>query len=62
MTAGEHAPQALHVIPLGDHVDHPADDDCVCGPTPKPIKAAGGAVNWLMIHHSLDGRESITSP
>jgi hypothetical protein len=47
----------LHVVPLGDAVEHTSDDDCVCGPTAKPIKAEDGSINWIMIHHSLDGRE-----
>ncbi|MEU9444656.1 hypothetical protein AB0D42_27995 [Streptomyces sp. NPDC048304] len=47
----------LHVMPLGDAVEHVSDDDCVCGPTAKMIKAEDGSVVWLMIHHSLDGRE-----
>lgn len=47
----------LHVVPLGDAVEHVSDDDCVCGPTAKPIKGDDGAVQWIMVHHSLDGRE-----
>lgn len=47
----------LHVVPVGDAVQHVSDDDCVCGPTVKPIKAEDGSIQWLMIHHSLDGRE-----
>lgn len=48
---------ALHVVPIADLVEHTSDDDCSCGPTAKPVEGAGGAVGWLMIHHSLDGRE-----
>lgn len=48
----------LHVVPLGDAVEHEADDDCVCGPTLKPVAGADGSLVWLMIHHSLDGRET----
>lgn len=48
---------ALHVVPIADLVEHTSDDDCSCGPTVKPIKGADGAVDWLMVHHSLDGRE-----
>lgn len=47
----------LHVVPVGDAVQHTSDDDCVCGPTAKAIKAEDGSIQWLMIHHSLDGRE-----
>jgi hypothetical protein len=48
---------ALHVVPLGDAVEHVSDDDCLCGPTAKPVEADDGSVEWLMIHNSLDGRE-----
>lgn len=47
----------LHVVPLGDAVEHTADDGCVCGPTARPVEADDGAVGWIMVHHSLDGRE-----
>ena len=47
----------LHVVPLGDAVEHTSYDDCVCGPTAKLIKTEDGSIHWLMIHHSLDGRE-----
>ena len=50
---------ALHVVPIGDLVEHVSDDDCLCGPTAKPIKADDGSVQWIMIHHSLDDREQI---
>lgn len=46
---------ALHVLPIGDLVEHVSDDDCLCGPTAKPIKVDDGSMQWLMIHHSLDG-------
>jgi hypothetical protein len=49
--------RVLHVVPLGDAVEHTADDDCVCGPTAKPITRDDGSIGWLMIHNSLDGRE-----
>ncbi|MCM8552332.1 hypothetical protein [Streptomyces sp. STCH 565 A] len=51
---------ALHVTPIGDQVDHDtssADADCVCGPEARPVTQADGAVGWLLVHHSLDGRE-----
>lgn len=49
---------ALHVLPIGDLVEHVSDDDCLCGPTSKLIKADDGSTQWLVIHHSLDGREA----
>lgn len=33
------------------------DEDCVCGPTAVPVKTSDGSVNWVFVHHSLDGRE-----
>lgn len=54
---------ALPVIPIGDQVDHDtstAEPACVCGPDTRPATQADGsvgAVGWLLVHHSLDGRE-----
>jgi len=42
----------LHVRPLGDLIEHP-DDACVCGPRVEEING-----NFLLVHHSLDGREA----
>lgn len=42
----------LHVVPNGDLLEHDADEDCVCVPTPR--FESGGIVYQ---HHSLDGRE-----
>lgn len=50
----------LHVTPIGDQVDHDtstAEADCVCGPEARPVTQADGSVGWLLVHHSLDGRE-----
>lgn len=41
----------LHVVPLGDLVQHELVIGCVCGPLIDLI-----APN-VVIHHSLDGRE-----
>lgn len=41
-----------HVVPLGDAIEHNADERCVCGPTPTFVE--GGVVH---VHHSLDERE-----
>jgi len=32
-------------------------DGCVCGPGVVPVMRTDGSVGWLLIHHSLDGRE-----
>lgn len=46
-----------HVMPLADLVEHEDSEDCVCGPTPNPVKREDGSVGWVHVHHSLDGRE-----
>jgi hypothetical protein len=46
-----------HIIPVGDLIDHEVSDDCVCGPQAEPISREDGSMNWLYVHHSLDGRE-----
>ncbi|MER7507071.1 hypothetical protein ABTX82_01780 [Streptomyces lavendulae] len=48
----------LHVLPIGDLVEHTSEDDCLCDPTAQPIESETGSIGWLMIHHSLDGRET----
>jgi len=50
-------PDELHVVPCGDLIDHELDEECPCGPTPKPVKRDDGSVGWFWTHHSLDGRE-----
>ena len=47
----------LHVHPLGDVIEHELTDDCVCGPPARPVVRDDGSMGWLMVHHSLDGRE-----
>lgn len=51
----------VHVIPRSDLVGHIISDGlgegCACGPTAEPVKQDDGSVCWLMVHHSLDGRE-----
>lgn len=56
-----------HVVPNGDLIEHDADSfgTCVCGPDVRPIIAGMVTetttvvrhVGWVVIHHSLDGRE-----
>lgn len=50
-------PDGAHVLPLGDVVEHVRSDDCVCGPYPELGERVAGGTGWLVIHHSLDGRE-----
>jgi hypothetical protein len=50
----------LHVTPVHDLVDHDtssAEPDCVCGPEVRPVAQDDGSMGWLLVHHSLDGRE-----
>jgi len=49
---------SVHVLPVGDVVDHEdMGDECVCGPTSEPVKRDDGSMGWVIIHNSLDGRE-----
>lgn len=49
---------AVHVYPLNDLIEHETcGDGCVCVPAAEPVKRDNGSVGWLLVHHSLDGRE-----
>jgi len=48
---------SMHIMPKNDLILHVSDDDCVCGPQPEMVKRGDGSVGWLMVHHSLHGRE-----
>ena len=51
---------AIHVYPANDLIDHDTeDDDCLCGPETEAVLRDDGSYGWLILHHSLDGRESI---
>lgn len=48
----------VHVLPAGDLIEHDSDgQDCPCGPTTEPVPRDDGSMGWLVVHHSLDGRE-----
>lgn len=47
----------VHVTPTGDLIEHSLDDECACGPSSEPVKRDDGSVGWVIVHHSLDGRE-----
>lgn len=48
----------VHVYPVDDHIEHDCSgDDCPCGPTTEPAERPDGSYGWLVVHHSLDGRE-----
>lgn len=49
----------IHVYPINDLVDHATyGGDCVCGPTVEPVPRDDGSIGWVIVHHSLDGREN----
>ena len=49
----------VHVFPVNDIIEHNTDtDDCVCGPTAEPVIVDDGSCGWVIVHHSLDGREA----
>lgn len=50
--------ETIHVLPIKDALDHESSDECVCGPSPTPVKREDGSVGWFQTHHSLDGREA----
>jgi hypothetical protein len=50
----------MHVSPLHDQIEHDTSTEqatCVCGPETRPVKCDDGSVAWVIVHHSLDGRE-----
>ena len=50
----------IHVEPDGDLIEH-LDDDCPCGPTYEwvdPDTSTTYPSGPLVVHHSLDGRET----
>jgi hypothetical protein len=48
---------ATHVVPVGDTIAHELSDECVCGPDQELVEDDAGGYEWLLTHHSLDGRE-----
>lgn len=47
----------VRVKPVDDGIEHGCDD-CLCGPTTLPLKLEDGSVGWVVVHHSVDGREA----
>jgi ERCC4-related helicase len=48
----------VHVSPVNDLIAHDLEtDDCVCIPRAEAVHRADGSVGWVLVHHSLDGRE-----
>lgn len=47
-----------HVVPVDDLIEHDTDtDSCICGPEITPVERDDGSIAWIVVHHSLDGRE-----
>ena len=53
----EHSDGAVHVAPINDLIEH-TDADCACGTRTEPVPRDDGSYGWLVVHHSLDGREA----
>lgn len=52
----------IHCYPTNDLIEHDTDgDDCICGPAMEPVERADGSYGWVIVHHSLDGREHAES-
>lgn len=52
----------VHCYPVRDLIEHETDgDDCPCGPALEAVPADDGSMGWLVMHHSLDGREFVES-
>lgn len=48
----------IHVLPINDLIEHEDEgEDCVCGPDLEPVERDDGSIAWMVVHHSLDGRE-----
>ena len=48
-----------HLLPLDDLFHHEdVANDCPCGPTTKAVEREDGSTDWVVVHRTLDGRES----
>jgi hypothetical protein len=52
----------MHVVPVGDLIEHDTEGPCPCGPTDQPVPRDDGSIGWIAVHHSLDGRERHERP
>lgn len=49
----------VHVAPVADLIEHDTDGvECMCGPSTEAVFRDDGSNGWLVVHHSLDGREA----
>lgn len=52
--------EPLHTFPLNDLIEHDTSGaDCICGPETVPVPHEDGSYGWVVVHHSLDGRERL---
>lgn len=49
----------LHITPIGDLIEHELTEECPCGPQQQLVQHDDAPDGWLIVHHSLDGREQI---
>lgn len=47
----------VHIVPVGDLIEH-TETDCICGPRTEAVFRDDGSNGWIVVHHSLDGRET----
>ena len=48
----------IHTYPVNDLIEHDLEgEDCVCGPKVEAVFREDGSNGWVVLHHSLDGRE-----
>ncbi len=45
------------MVPCNDLIEHETTDDCVCLPTSEAVIRGDGSIDWVTVHHSIDGRE-----
>lgn len=49
---------ALHIVPVGDQIEHDLCEDCLCGPRLDVWPdLETGQYGFVYVHASLDGRE-----
>lgn len=55
---GRRSDDPVHVVPVNDLIEHDTTGEpCVCGPDTEAVFRDDGSNGWLVLHHSLDGRE-----
>jgi hypothetical protein len=46
--------EVLHIVPRGDCIEHVCGgEECICGPTVRPVRRDGGGWQWVARHHAL---------